>query len=265
MNDRQLWAKHDDASPEPKNPVGTGALTSYGAPYNAPRRAKRCTSDDRARDGDLDRTPAEVTTGGIHVTTAPQHHTRTARRYSQLLALAATAAIVVTGAGCSKSSKDNKAAPTSPSPSASPTASADPQAAEKKNVLAAYDGFWAESVKAYATGTEKGTRLVDFAAKGALDRTLADIASMQKAGIAKQGGPGHRPETTALNLSGERPTATVTDCLDLSTWQTVERATGTVRPYPSAQPMRYVAVAEIEQWAGRWMVVKMTPNGDNKC
>ncbi|MER7467896.1 hypothetical protein [Streptomyces sp. NPDC097981] len=196
------------------------------------------------------------------MTTARQHHTRTTRLRA---AAAITAAVATLTTGCTTDAKDDKAAPASPGPSASPTASVDPQAAEKQHVLAAYDGFWAESVKAYATGTEKDTRLVDFAAKAALDRTLADIANMQKAGVAKQGSPGHKSEATALNLSGERPTATVTDCLDLSTWQTVERATGTVRPYPSAQPMRYVAVAEIEQWAGRWMVVKMTPNGDNKC
>ncbi|WP_037636576.1 hypothetical protein [Streptomyces katrae] len=197
------------------------------------------------------------------MTPARQHHTRTTRL---LAAAAATAALAALATSCTSSAKDDKARATaSPSPSASPTASTDPQAAEKAKVLAAYDGFWAESVKAYEKGTDKDTRLVDFAAGSALDETLTDLANMLEAGVAKQGSPGHRPETTTLSLSAERPTATVSDCLDLSSWHTTDRSTGTVRPYPSNQPLRYIAVAQVEQHAGRWMVVKITPNGDRTC
>ncbi|MFF3431417.1 hypothetical protein [Streptomyces sp. NPDC002602] len=200
--------------------------------------------------------------------TKARQHTRT-NSHRRLLAATAAAAIVATlTAGCTKDSDDNKAAPSpspTPSTSASASGSTDPQTAEKAKVLAAYDGFWAESVKAYETGTEKNTKLVYFAAKDALNDALTDITSMRKAGTVTKGSPGHRSEATALNMSGEHPTATVTDCLDLSTWQTVDRATGKVQPYPSEQPLRYIAVAEVELWAGRWMVVKMTPDGDRKC
>ncbi|MFF5808744.1 hypothetical protein [Streptomyces sp. NPDC012746] len=176
---------------------------------------------------------------------------------------ALTAAAVLTG--CSKGDKTAEPVPAPPSPSVSRSPSDDPQAVERVKALAAYDGFWGETVKAYEAGTDKGTKLVNYAANSALDDALTDIANMRKAGIAKQGSPGHRPEATALNLSGERPTATITDCLDLSTWRTIDRATGKVQPYPSEQPLRYIAVAEVEQWAGQWLVVKMTPNGDKRC
>ncbi|MFD3556881.1 hypothetical protein ACFWWA_32965 [Streptomyces goshikiensis] len=178
-------------------------------------------------------------------------------------ATALTAAAVLTG--CSKNTKAADPTPTPPGPSASPSPSADPQASEKAKALAAYDGFWVETVKAYESGTDKGTKLVNYAANSALDDALTDITNMQKAGITKQGSPGHRPEATALNLSSQRPTATITDCLDLSTWRTIDRATGKVQPYPSEQPLRYIAVAEVELWAGQWLVVKMTPNGDRTC
>ncbi|THA49423.1 hypothetical protein [Streptomyces sp. A1136] len=201
------------------------------------------------------------------MTTARQHQTHTARR--RLLAATAvtavTATVAVLTAGCTSDAKEDKASTPRPGLSTSPSASTDPQAAEKSKALAAYSGFWTESVKAYETGTEKDTKLVNFAAKTALNDALTDLANMRKAGTVTKGSPGHRPEVTAVNMAGEHPGITITDCLDLSTWQTVDRATGKVQPYPPEQPLRYVAVAETELWAGQWMVVKMTPDGDRRC
>ncbi|MGG8410360.1 hypothetical protein ACM614_29295 [Streptomyces sp. 12297] len=192
--------------------------------------------------------------------TAPRRTGSAARRRI----LAATA-IALTGllAGCAEDKNTTDAAP--PKPSASPSPSADPQAAEKARVLAAYTGFWSESVKAYAAGSDKGTELVKYAANQALDDALTDIANQKKAGLTMQGAPGHRAEASALYMTGERPRATITDCLELSSWRTVDLSTGKEVPYPSEQPLRYVAVAEVEQWSGRWMVVTMTPNGDRTC
>ncbi|UUU37549.1 hypothetical protein [Streptomyces sp. NBC_00162] len=196
------------------------------------------------------------------MTTARQHHTRTARRRRLLAAVALAATTAALATGCSK---EPKASPAPSSSSASPSPTADPQAAEKAAVLAAYNGFWSESVKAYAAGSDKDTQLVKFAANKALDEALTDITNLDKAGLAMQGAPGHRAETTSLTMTGERPRATVTDCLDLSTWRTVNRSTGKEEPYPSGQPLHYLAVAEVEQWSGQWMVVTMTPNGDRTC
>ncbi|MFD8984261.1 hypothetical protein [Streptomyces sp. NPDC059564] len=202
------------------------------------------------------------------MTTARQHRTHIAGR--QLLAAATvTAAVVVLTAGCTKDLNDNRAAP--PSPSANPSTStstsvsADPQAAEKSRVLATYSAFWDESVKAYQAGTEKGTKLVDYAAKDALNQTLTDIANMQRAGTAMKGTPGHRAEVSAVNMSGELPTATISDCFDLSTWKIIDRASGQVRPFPTEQPMRYITEFDAEFQGGRWMLTKFVRHGDRTC
>ncbi|MCX4546903.1 hypothetical protein [Streptomyces sp. NBC_01565] len=178
-------------------------------------------------------------------------------------AAALTAAALLTA--CSKNDKAANPSPVSPSPSASPTLSADPQAAEKAKVLAAYNGFWNESVKAYEAGSEKGTKLVNYASKDALNQTLTDIASMQRAGTAMKGTPGHRAEVSALNMSGARPSAMISDCFDLSTWKIIDRASGQVKPFPTEQPMRYITEFDAELQGGHWMLTKFVRHGDRAC
>ncbi|MFF4647292.1 hypothetical protein [Streptomyces sp. NPDC001389] len=143
--------------------------------------------------------------------------------------------------------------------------SADPQAEAKTKILATYSAFWEESVKAYEAGTEQGTKLVDYAAKDALNQTLTDIANMQRAGTATKGAPGHRAEVSAVNLSGEQPTATISDCFDLSTWKIIDRSSGQVRPFPTEQPMHYITVFDAELQGGRWMLTKFVRHGDRTC
>ncbi|AYV32221.1 hypothetical protein EES41_36300 [Streptomyces sp. ADI95-16] len=181
---------------------------------------------------------------------------------------ATTAAVLTATAlltGCSKDDKAADPAPAPPSPSASPSPSADPQAAEKSKVLAVYDAFWGEAVKAYEAGTEKDTKLVNYASKDALNQTLTDIASMQRAGTAMKGTPGHLAEVSALNMSGERPTATISDCFDLSTWKITDRASGQAKPFPTEQPMRYITEFDAELQGGQWMLTKFVRHGDRTC
>lgn len=263
MTDRQLRANDDDGSPVPQEPHRTSRVDVVGcavqltATTQTPLQQRRRDQADRA----ARRLSDEVTTGGIHVTTTGQHHNRI-RRGRLLTTAVLAAAVTIVTAGCTK---EPKASPPAISPTASPSPATDPQAAEKTAVLAAYNSFWSESVKAYAAGSDKDTQLVKYAAKKALDEALTDITNLEKNGLVMQGAPKHRAQTTALTMTGERPRATVTDCLDISTWRTVERSTGKEQPNPSEQPLRYEAVAEVEQWSGQWMVVTMTPNGDRTC
>ncbi|MFG2753935.1 hypothetical protein [Streptomyces xanthophaeus] len=180
------------------------------------------------------------------------------------MAAAVAAAVATLTVGCAGESKDDKAAPT-PAPSASPSPSADDQAAEKAKVLAVYEAFWAESVKAYEAGSEDGTKLVNYATGDALNQTLTDIANMKRAGTAMKGTPGHRSEVSALNMSGDRATATISDCFDLSTWKIIERSNGQVKPFPTEQPMRYVTEFSAEVQGGQWMLTKFTRHGDRTC
>ncbi|MCC0100687.1 hypothetical protein K7B10_39235 [Streptomyces flavotricini] len=194
------------------------------------------------------------------MTTTRHHHTRTTR----LRAAAAVTAVVATlTAGCTTDAKNDEAVPASPSTSL--TASTDPQAAEKARLLAAYDGFWAESVKAYEAGSENGTKLVNFASGDALNQTLTDIENMQRAGTAMKGAPGHRAEVSALSMSGDRPSATISDCFDLTTWKIVDRASGQVKPFPTEQPMHYITEFNAEIQGGQWMLTKFARHGDRTC
>ncbi|MFJ3176078.1 hypothetical protein ACIPJK_35645 [Streptomyces roseus] len=196
------------------------------------------------------------------MTTTRHHHTRTTRLRA---AAAITAAVATLTAGCTTDAKNDKGAPASPNPSTSPTASTDPHAAEKARILATYEGFWAESVKAYEAGSENGTKLVNFASGDALNQTLTDIANMQRAGTAMKGTPGHRAEVSALSMSGDRPSATISDCFDLSTWKIIDRTSRQVKPFPTEQPMHYITEFNAEIQGGQWMLTKFTRHGDRTC
>ena len=55
-----------------------------------------------------------------------------------------------------------------------------PQAAGKKQVLAAYSSFWTEQTKAYAQASVTGTDLKKYANADALSRAEGDIANLKK-------------------------------------------------------------------------------------
>jgi hypothetical protein len=180
--------------------------------------------------------------------------------------LAVAAALFLSA--CGSSDEDSKAsAPTSGpvSPKPASTASTDPQAAEKKAVLNAYDGFWAEQVKAYAQGDITSTDLKKYGTKEALGGVMGDVLAMKKAGTATTGTPKHRAAVTTITLSGSSPTATVEDCLDISNWKTVKKRSGQVQPFPSNQPLRYITTAKAEKWGKQWMITQLTPVGDRTC
>ncbi|MFI5688389.1 hypothetical protein [Streptomyces sp. NPDC051636] len=189
-------------------------------------------------------------------------------RFRNFGAVSLALCAALTLAACSSSDGDSKgsahtSAPTSSKPSS--TASADPQAAEKKAVLSAYDAFWTEQVKAYAQGDIKGTDLKKYATKEALGGVMGDVLVMKKAGTATTGTPKHRTEVAAITLSGSTPTATVEDCLDISNWKTVKKKSGEVQPFPSNQPLRYITTGKAEKWGKQWMITKLTPEGDRTC
>ncbi|WP_097275706.1 hypothetical protein [Streptomyces sp. TLI_55] len=176
-------------------------------------------------------------------------------------------------AGCSSDDGDRGDAGSSPKPapttagpgadSASPAAA--PDAAAKKAVLTTYGRMWEEQMKAYRKASDKGTDLARYASLDALGTFRLDLAHMKKAGTVVTGELGHTPAVSQLDLKAAQPTATVTDCLDLSRWETKRVKTGDVLPLPTAQPLRYQATATVQRWQGRWMVTDYTPHGDRTC
>ncbi|MET8102207.1 hypothetical protein ABZV29_38125 [Streptomyces sp. NPDC005236] len=146
---------------------------------------------------------------------------------------------------------------------ASPSANA--ETSGRKDVLAAYSAFWDEQVKAYNQADIKGTGLKRYATKKALGQAMADVLVMQQAGTVTKGAPTHRSEVTSLTLTGSVPKATVRDCLDISHWNTIKKKSGQVKPFPSAQPLRYITTAKAEKWGKRWLITEVTPDGKQTC
>ncbi|MFD3920269.1 hypothetical protein [Streptomyces sp. NPDC058595] len=179
-------------------------------------------------------------------------------------AAGAVLALLLGGCGGGGESADEGKAKTRPAaPPASASASADPAAGEKSQVLRAYDGYWAELVKAYAKADTKGTELKKYTELDALSRAQLDVGRMKDAGTVHRGKPGHKVGDPELALEKDIPTATLTDCLDISGWTPVRD--GKVLPFPEDQEPRYLTTVVAEKWEDRWLITKVTPHGDRAC
>ncbi|MGW6862122.1 hypothetical protein [Streptomyces xanthophaeus] len=88
---------------------------------------------------------------------------------------------------------------------------------------------------------------------------------MKTSGTVARGELGHDAKVTAVDLDATTPTATLSDCLDLSRWQAVRTQTGEPVPLPTNQPRRYVATVTAERRDGRWMVTVFKPHGEQAC
>lgn len=189
---------------------------------------------------------------------------------NRLVGLAIVGSVSLGLTACSDSEKSDSSAPAaashSPSASETPDKSVDPDAAQRVAVLETYSRMWAEQMKAYRKADAKGTDLTKYASLDALGKFRLDLAHMKENGTVIKGEMGHEDtKVSSLDLSAKTPKATVTDCIDLSQWQTYDVKAKKVIPLPSAQPMRYVATAKAEQWDGRWIVVDYVPNGERSC
>lgn len=125
--------------------------------------------------------------------------------------------------------------------------------------------FWAEQVKAYAKADLGSSRLTKYASGEALARARGDVAAMKRAGTVTQGAPRHQVRLSPVSRHGKVQAATVTDCLDISRWKTVKASSGAQVPFPKRQPLRYVTSVSAEKWGERWVIIKVTPQGDRSC
>jgi len=151
---------------------------------------------------------------------------------------------------------------TSPAPTSAP---ADPDAAAKAAVLAAYDGMTTEQAKAYRQASAKGTALQKYATLDALSKIELDLYRMKEAGTIVRGEIGHDAKVTDLDMEAKTPKATLSDCVDLSQYETYDVKAKKEIPLPSEQPLRYIATAKAERWDGRWMVTDINPQGGGSC
>ncbi|WP_329215954.1 hypothetical protein [Streptomyces microflavus] len=178
------------------------------------------------------------------------------------LCAAVPLSLALTGCGGGgDSAKPFAAPPAASSPAPSASASVDPQAAEKATVLASYAAMAREQMKAYCQADAKGTDLEKYATTEALGQIRNDLANMKQAGTVVRGELGHETEVTALDREAQTPTATLSDCVDLSGYETYDVKAKKVIPLPTQQPLRYVMTATAQRWDGRWMVTDIDPQG----
>jgi hypothetical protein len=130
---------------------------------------------------------------------------------------------------------------------------------EKEAVLAAYGHYWDEQVKAYKTGTIKGTDLKKYAVGDAVARVESDLMTMKSNGVIADGAPHNDASVTTLNLEAQVPKATLTDCLDISSWKRLYRKTGKEVPTPKGRIDHYLTDVHAEKWGKQWKILSATP------
>ncbi|MFF5938982.1 hypothetical protein [Streptomyces sp. NPDC012508] len=191
---------------------------------------------------------------------------------SKRAALCAALPLALALTGCGGGDGDAKGPATTVSDTTTPaptpaTSSADPQAAEKKAVLASFEGMWAEQGKANAKADSKGTALRKYTTLDALSKIENNLARMREAGIVIRGELGNSgTEVTMLDLTPKTPKAVVTTCVDLSTYERYDTRAKKVIPLPATQPVRYLMTVSVEKWpTGGWIVTDMQQEGARPC
>ncbi|MFD7981051.1 hypothetical protein [Streptomyces sp. NPDC059071] len=66
-------------------------------------------------------------------------------------------------------------------------------------------------------------------------------------------------------MAPKTPKATVTTCVDLSTYERYKTKDKRPIPLPSNQPVKYLATAAMQKWPNGWMVTDYTSHGDRQC
>ncbi|WP_392895799.1 hypothetical protein [Streptomyces sp. LN699] len=167
-------------------------------------------------------------------------------------------------AGCGGASSDGKPAAVASvasvaSSSAAPAA--DPQAAEKTAVLTAYDAMAAAETWSYANAV-----LDPELEKHATDKALADIKATlfwyQRRGTVMKGATVHSPRVGSLDTVGDTWRASITDCVDSSAHDKVDKASGKPVTAPSGPRCHVVTSTAQRTKTGPWQVYTSTIERD---
>ncbi|MEW2471087.1 hypothetical protein AB0919_39810 [Streptomyces sp. NPDC046994] len=180
----------------------------------------------------------------------------------------ATASITLCAAlaltACSSSDGKGEAADESPSLTQAPTSSApaDPKETAKREAIAAYGAYWRELEKLYADPTGKSAHLDQYAASAALKNVETDAKRAHDRGDILTGRVALTDQTVGkVDTSGTIPNATVSSCLDVSKWETVDAKTKKPVPLPENRLTKYVILSTLEKYPEGWRVIRDEPQG----
>jgi hypothetical protein len=132
----------------------------------------------------------------------------------------------------------------------------------KKEATAAYGSYWQEMEKLYADPTGKSANLDQYAASAALKNAEVDAKRAHDRGRVYVGSVAVTDQTvTKVDASGRIPNATLSSCLDISKWQTVDAKTKEPVSLPENRLTRYVIVSVVEKYPEGWRVTRDEPQG----
>jgi hypothetical protein len=177
-------------------------------------------------------------------------------------ALVLCAAVALTA--CSPSDGNDKADSASPTAaqSSTPTASVDPKEAAMKEAVAAYGAYWQEMEKLYADSTGKSARLDQYAASAALANAEADAKRTHERGLINTGDVALTAQAvTKTDTSGKVANVTISTCLDISKWQTVDAKTKKPVSLPKDRLTKYLILGTVEKYPEGWRVTRDEPQG----
>jgi len=154
-----------------------------------------------------------------------------------------------------------------------PTASATPTltpsvdsavAATEAAVLEAYRGYWAVKVRVYADPTQPVPPELEVYA---IDTALTDVGTaqltFQSNGIKVVGEPSLDPRVSGI-VTGAETTATITDCVDGSSWTPVYVATGKSAAAPGMES-RLTTTSTATYFVDRWTIQTSTVDREAPC
>ncbi|MFD7781463.1 hypothetical protein [Streptomyces sp. NPDC059753] len=174
---------------------------------------------------------------------------------------------LIAATGCSTANEGGKGAETTAPSSAAPTRTVSPEETEaRKAVVAAYQGMNDEQVKAYASGSLKGSRITQFATGNALRDTKDTIFVDMQNNIVFKGKPKLTiaPKDVEVDLKSEPKRATLRVCFDMNTWEPVNKKTGK-SVAPPDQAKRYTLNAKLLFRGGLWLVSDDVADKERKC
>ncbi|MDX2762546.1 hypothetical protein [Streptomyces europaeiscabiei] len=177
------------------------------------------------------------------------------------MSLALSAALALTA--CSSSDDKDEAADKSPAVvSPTQTASADPKETAKKEAIAAYGAYWREMEKLYADPAGKSAHLDQYAASAALKNAETDAGRAHKGGNIIVGDVTIADSAvTKTDAAAKIPNVTLSNCLDISKWETVDAKTKKPADLPDNRLLKYLLVSTVEKYPEGWRVTRDEPQG----
>jgi hypothetical protein len=169
---------------------------------------------------------------------------------------------VLTLSACSSSDSDGEAAAQTSAAPPTPSASVDPTEAAKMEAIAAYEGYWQEMERFYADRSGGGADLGKYAASAALKNAETDAKRAHDRGRIYTGEVNViAPTVTKFDAEGQIPNATISSCLDISKWQTVDAETKKPVTLPSNRLTKFLIVSVVEKRSEGWRVIRDEPQG----